>query len=767
MNSPNNERILVRLDTINCVELIYRTPSLTRDCLSRKLELLHVKEQKGEAVVFSLTAEKRTSSTQSEKSSSEDFSRDFEAWLTVNPSWLEDNEFGGFQLQVITSSTTFPDLDFSNPRKARGFDYWYQNIAKLAVDLAAPNASLVGDPAASEPATGGIDPVPSEFVPARCLPIYWEEEVSDLVDIFDEVGVKTGYKIISTGAGYTTTNTYDLGGVLTATEYQSVYGDWSRTDYETIPYENVGSLTRATTTGKNRAYTWTSLELHDSNNNLIESSFNNSDGYASAIKQSFDSENNLLESTYKSSDGSTSHTKQIFQKGADGSLEKIIISTEGSGTGYQYSSYSEYDALWNLLISEYSDGNSYRSTTARAAFVDESGIVQGYSIISEGSGSNGCWYTSTEMLDTGGNLIANSYEDYSGYFSKRTSERQVDSYWGEGIIVTDISGSGSEYGKITYNSIAKYTLDWRGIESEHTDSYGNNGKLTTTIKVSATGEKIYAQTYQYKYSDGATTEWTTEYNDQWWPLVDGKPVEILPVMYKQPTDAEFPEPEIVPTLERTATEEFKIQATSASDIVSEQVVMGTSGKTDKLIGSDEDDVFMVNDNTDRIVAGQKGSSDSVMSEKFSLNLTGKKWKDIENAMLVGSADLNLNGDAGSNTLSGNGGDNVIRGGAGFDTLFGGGGEDVFVISRESKTFDEVIDFHSGEDKIALSGRVFRSLFGKDKQLKDGVIGEELIVDGEGVLWFDADGAGRKAAVEIAIIGDQDGLDQADFCTWPE
>ena len=732
-------------------------------------------------MVFSLTSEKRTSSTQSEKSSSEDFSRDFEAWLTANPSWLEDNEFGGLQLQVITSSTTFPDLEFSNPGEARGFDYWYQNIAKLAADLAAPSASLGGDlaaiepatggidPVPSEPATGGIDPVPSDFVPARCLPIYWAEEVSDPVDIFDEAGVKVGYKIVVTGAGYTTTNTYDIDGVMTATDYQSVYGDWSRTDYETISYENVGSLIRATTTGKNGAYTWTSLELHDSNNNLMESSFNNSDGYASSIKQSFDSDNNLIESTYKSSDGSTSHTTQIFQKGADDSLEKIIISSEGSGAGYQYSSYSEYDASWNLLNSEYNDGNGYRSTTARAAFVDESGIVQGYSIISEGSGSNGYWYTSTETLDADGNLIANSYQDSSGYFSKRTSERQVDSYWGEVIIVTDVSGSGSEYGTITYNSVAKYTLDWRGIESEHTDSYGNGGKLTTTIRVSATGENIYAQTYQYKYSDGATTEWTTEYNDQWWPLVDGKPVEILPVLCKQPTDAEFPEPEIVPTLERTATEEFQIQTTSASasDIVSEQVVMGISGNSDNLIGSDDDDIFMVNDRTDRIVDGQIGSSDSVMSDEFSLNLTGKKWKDIENAMLVGSADLNLNGDAGSNTLSGNGGDNVIRGGAGIDTLFGGGGEDVFVISRESKTFDEVIDFHSGEDKIGLSGRIFRSLFGKDKQLKEGVLGEKLIVDEEGVLWFDADGVGGKAAVEIAVIGVQDGLGPEDFCTWPE
>ena len=87
---------------------------------------------------------------------------------------------------------------------------------------------------------------------------------------------------------------------------------------------------------------------------------------------------------------------------------------------------------------------------------------------------------------------------------------------------------------------------------------------------------------------------------------------------------------------------------------------------------------------------------------------------------------------------------------------------MFVISAEKNSVDQVLDFESGEDKIALSGRAFKSLFGKDKQLKEGVIGEKLLLDGEGVVWFDADGAGRKAAVKVAIIGVQDSLEQADF-----
>ena len=210
---------------------------------------------------------------------------------------------------------------------------------------------------------------------------------------------------------------------------------------------------------------------------------------------------------------------------------------------------------------------------------------------------------------------------------------------------------------------------------------------------------------------------------------------------------------------------YESTAKSANDSgqpTAPKMVAGVKGKADKLVGSDDNDLFMVNDRGDKIIAGQKGASDSVMAEDFSLDLRQKKWDGVENAMLVGADDLSIVGDDGSNFLSGNGGDNVIRGGLGVDALFGGGGDDLFVISLEKNSIDQVLDFESGEDKIALSGRTFRSLFDRNKQLKDGVFGEKLILDGDGVLWFDADGAGRKAAVKVAIIGVQDSLEQADF-----
>jgi len=63
-----------------------------------------------------------------------DIQRYFEVWLQSNPTWLEENGFGGIQLQVITSSEIFTDLQFSNPGKASGFDYWYENISESIDD---------------------------------------------------------------------------------------------------------------------------------------------------------------------------------------------------------------------------------------------------------------------------------------------------------------------------------------------------------------------------------------------------------------------------------------------------------------------------------------------------------------------------------------------------------------------------------------------------------------------------------------------------------
>jgi Ca2+-binding RTX toxin-like protein len=89
-------------------------------------DVLHGGE--GDDVYYVDNVNDRTLEDRSETDGSGDISREFEEWLAANPSWLVDNGFGGIQSQVITSSAAFPELEFSNPGKARGFDYWYENF---------------------------------------------------------------------------------------------------------------------------------------------------------------------------------------------------------------------------------------------------------------------------------------------------------------------------------------------------------------------------------------------------------------------------------------------------------------------------------------------------------------------------------------------------------------------------------------------------------------------------------------------------------------
>lgn len=688
-------------------------------------------------MVFSLTSKHPKPLAPQQQTSGADYRDDFDAWLKANPTWLEDKGFGGIQAQVITASTHFPDLDFSDPGKARGFDAWYENHAKKAPSASSSSAKASADLVPADVATGGPDLLPSKLSPVRCMPIYWEEKISEPVDLLDKEGNKIGHKITTTGAGYAITDVYNLDGARTRSEYQSAYGDWSVTEYEYNILSPSGEQQhRVTSSGQSGQYRWSSYEVSDTDNKLIESGYDNSDGY-------------------------TSSTQQTYRKGADGSIQSIAVTSKGAGAGYSYESYVEYDANWNLTKSVYSDSHGYSSSTDRLPIVDASGVIQGYSVTSKGSGSGDYWYESTETLDAQGNLTANSYRDSYGYFSQRTSQEQEDPVWGQVRITRDVSGTGDGVGKANYISTAKYLAGWWAIESEHTDSKGYSSKLATAIRVNAAGEKTYVQTYWFQYADGTTSEWTTEYDAQWQPVTDGKVIDDSPLLWKTPVAAGSSVPDVIPVIEKTAVSDFQASIRSASDTVSEAAITGIKGQRDQLKGSDANDVFVLNDKTDSIAVGQKGSADAVMTEDFSLDLRPRKWDGIENAMLAGAGDLNLTGDNGVNLLSGNGGRNLIRGGAGADTLFGGGGKDIFVITKEAAA-DKIIDFASGEDKIALSGSTFRGLFDKTKRLKEGVLGDKLTLDADGSLWFDTDGSGPKAPVAIAVVGLSETIQQVDI-----
>ena len=134
----------------------------------------------------------------------------------------------------------------------------------------------------------------------------------------------------------------------------------------------------------------------------------------------------------------------------------------------------------------------------------------------------------------------------------------------------------------------------------------------------------------------------------------------------------------------------------------------------------------------------------------------------------------LDGLAGNDTLKGNGGNDTLKGGAGNDklyggdgkdTLTGGGGKDTFIFNNAPTSRDTITDFgHSEGDKIQLSKAMFKgfaytgALHADDFYAAAGATTAHDATDRliynttTGILYYDADGKGGAAAVELALLG---------------
>ncbi len=142
--------------------------------------------------------------------------------------------------------------------------------------------------------------------------------------------------------------------------------------------------------------------------------------------------------------------------------------------------------------------------------------------------------------------------------------------------------------------------------------------------------------------------------------------------------------------------------------------------------------------------------------------------DVANEVAGGSS-LNdtLIGGTGMDRFDGSAGDDRLYGRGGKDTLTGGTGKDVFVFDTKpgKKNLDTIQDFKAGQDKLWLDNAIFKKLGSgtesSPRQLKKGyfTLGTEakdrndyLIYDKKkGIFYYDADGSGAGAKVEIANL----------------
>lgn len=158
------------------------------------------------------------------------------------------------------------------------------------------------------------------------------------------------------------------------------------------------------------------------------------------------------------------------------------------------------------------------------------------------------------------------------------------------------------------------------------------------------------------------------------------------------------------------------------------------------------------------------------------NATGGRHGD----RLQGNSAANLlRGNGGADTLQGSAGNDILHGDAGNDRLYGGAGLDTFVFDAradERTNVDRISDFNPTYDSFQLDNKVFSGLgsgsasspkkFKADMFVKSATAQDRedrVVYDkSNGALYYDADGTGSKAPVQIATLGKNLKLSYNDF-----
>jgi Ca2+-binding RTX toxin-like protein len=212
------------------------------------------------------------------------------------------------------------------------------------------------------------------------------------------------------------------------------------------------------------------------------------------------------------------------------------------------------------------------------------------------------------------------------------------------------------------------------------------------------------------------------------------------------------------------------------------VLNGGAG-TDTLNGGAGNDVYVVDSDNDSIQETQTSSTEIDGVRSF---VDWTLGDNLENLTLLGTRNLDGNGNGLNNRLTGNGGANILSGGNGNDTLNGASGNDTLTGGTGADTFafttplnalrniDNVTDFSSGTDKIQLSPAIFREIgftgapsteafFHAGSAAQDA--DDRVLYDqSNGELYYDADGNGALAAVQFAVLSSLPTLLYSDILT---
>ncbi|BAY93855.1 MULTISPECIES: choice-of-anchor I family protein [unclassified Tolypothrix] len=212
------------------------------------------------------------------------------------------------------------------------------------------------------------------------------------------------------------------------------------------------------------------------------------------------------------------------------------------------------------------------------------------------------------------------------------------------------------------------------------------------------------------------------------------------------------------------------------------ILIGTE-KVDIIRGLGGNDIITGNKNNDFLYGGSGNDAleggdgnDNLYGDEGNDGLLGGKGDDTlsggsgNDALEGGDGNDRLYGDAGNDILLGGDGDDWLAGGEGRDFLTGGSGSDRFYFTGTGE-FDTIIDFNPGVDKIVISKSEF-SLSQALGTLDAGLFrtgtratteSDRFIYDRlRGNLFFDADGTGSSAQIQIGQLFNRAALTSNDM-----
>jgi RTX calcium-binding nonapeptide repeat (4 copies) len=193
-----------------------------------------------------------------------------------------------------------------------------------------------------------------------------------------------------------------------------------------------------------------------------------------------------------------------------------------------------------------------------------------------------------------------------------------------------------------------------------------------------------------------------------------------------------------------------------------------AGGADTMRGGFGDDTYVVDHVGDRVIERSNEGQDLVRSAvSYVLADT------VEDLVLTGPRAIAGTGNPLANVMTGNNAANVLSGRQGADVLTGGGDADIFVLDTapDIDQIDTILDFTSREDRIRLDRAVFTELNGGSalatRAFATGAVAGDandriLYHRASGMVFYDADGTGEIAEVQIVQLDPGTALVAADF-----